>query len=462
KFVTVMLFSMTTAMLNLVSTGFTGKQLLAMAPAQGAGGSFDLPPVTTLVWLGVLLVPLSALFSALALALATFAKSSKEGQYYLTPLLMVTMGLTVFCLTPGTELTPQLCLLPVVGPALLLKGLLLSPAQAGSVGVYILPVLVSSCVYSGLALWWAVELFHREEVLFREGERFELVPWLKDLWRTRGELPTFAQAATCFSLIMLLQFFASGWFPKPPTDATSVERGTMMLQQVIMQQCLVIAGPACLMAVALTRNPQRTLRLRGASLGWIAGGAALALCLHPPTVELQERMKWFFGELPPAAKGMFESLGDPEIPIGLLFVAIAVAPAICEELAFRGFILSGFGSRGRFVLAILFSSLMFGAVHMIPQQVLNAGLLGTLLGWMAVRSGSLLPGFAFHLVNNALGLWHGRVGTPWGEAHSATWFADTVGGSLRYSGLTVAVGLAVAVGIVVSLRRRFAGGLRQG
>ena len=40
----------------------------------------------------LLAVPLAALFSALSLALAMFARSSKEGQYYLTPLLMVTMG----------------------------------------------------------------------------------------------------------------------------------------------------------------------------------------------------------------------------------------------------------------------------------------------------------------------------------------------------------------------------------
>ena len=117
------------------------------------------------------MVPLAAFYSALCLALATFAKSNKEGQYYLYPILMVSIGLTVFCLSPLVELTPLYAALPVVNVSLLLKALL-GPGGASGALPYVPVVLLSSVGYAAAALWWAVEQFKREDVLFREAERF--------------------------------------------------------------------------------------------------------------------------------------------------------------------------------------------------------------------------------------------------------------------------------------------------
>ena len=71
-----------------------------------------LPPLLAMVWLSLALVPMSALFSALCLALAAFARSTKEGQYYLMPLLLVTMPLAVLPMTPGVELNLGNSLIP--------------------------------------------------------------------------------------------------------------------------------------------------------------------------------------------------------------------------------------------------------------------------------------------------------------------------------------------------------------
>jgi sodium transport system permease protein len=131
KFATIMLFSTATALLNLLSMGLTGQQMSAvMSDGMANRVSLDFPGLVPLAWLVILLLPLSALFSALCLALATFARSTKEGQYYLTPLLMVVMGLTMFCLSPAVEMTPLYSVIPVVNVALLLKGLLLNSASS--------------------------------------------------------------------------------------------------------------------------------------------------------------------------------------------------------------------------------------------------------------------------------------------------------------------------------------------
>ena len=91
-------------------------------------------------------------------------------------------------------------------------------------------------------------------------------------------------------------------------------------------------------------------------------------------------------------------------------VVFALVPAVCEELAFRGFILSGLEHQHRTRSAILLSALMFGFLHVLLslfQQLFNATLLGIVLGLLAVRSRSILPGILFHFLNNALAVSQG-------------------------------------------------------
>jgi sodium transport system permease protein len=412
KFLAVMLFSMATAILNLVSIGMTGKYMAEMA-GKGVlakiGGDIPFPPIGSLAWVIILLVPLSALFSALCLALATFARSTKEGQYYLTPLLMVVMGLTVFCLSPAVEITPFYSVMPVMGIALLLKGMLSVSAGYGELYAYTVPVLVTSFGYSLLALWWAIEQFKSEEVLFREAERFELGLWLRHLLRDKESTPSFTEAGFCFVLIMLLQFVPMRIMGEALAAASESTRGIRMMQILIIQQLVVIASPALFMALLLTTSIIKTLQLRLPRLRYLAVALLLPLAIHPLSLELATRLSWFFPALPSGAADAMKSMGEAGQPLLLVLLAFAIVPACCEEIAFRGFILSGFRRSGRVGVAIVLSSVAFGAMHMIPQQVFNATLLGLVLGLLAVRSGSILPCIIFHCANNTLAVIHARI-----------------------------------------------------
>jgi sodium transport system permease protein len=93
-----------------------------------------------------------------------------------------------------------------------------------------------------------------------------------------------------------------------------------------------------------------------------------------------------------------------EAPILQLLLVFAVLPAICEELAFRGFILSGLRHLGSRWRAIIISSIFFGLTHFVLQQSLLAGMFGLVLGYIAVQTGSLFPCIAFHMVHNGLSL----------------------------------------------------------
>jgi sodium transport system permease protein len=429
KFLTVMLFSLATAMLNLLSMGFTGKYTLELAGgAASALGNVSLPPPSALVWLIVLAVPLAALFSALSLAFAMFARSSKEGQYYLTPLLMVTIGLTLFCLNPAQEITPYYSILPVMGPALLLKALLLGATASVPLSIYFAPVLLSSFVYSVIALWWAIELFRREAILFREADRLELGLWLKQVFRDKDALPTFAEAGICFLLILLLQYASYSPMQQAFFSVPEGSRQVKLLELQMIYLLATVATPALMMAAVLTTDFRRTLKLYWPGWRMLGIGVVLPLLLLPISQELMRMLQgWFFPPLPESAAELFKALGDPQIGIWLPLLAFAVAPAVCEELAFRGFMLSGMQRSGRPWLPIILTSVAFGIIHMIPQQVFNAILLGFVLGLLAVRSGSLIPCIVFHLLFNGIQVVLSRVHAAGFESGVGRWFFSAEG-----------------------------------
>lgn len=418
KFLTILLFSVTTALLNLGSMALTGQYMMG-ASAKGAiaaAGGLDFPPPEALAWVVVILVPLAALFSALSLALAMFAKSSKEGQYYLTPLLTVVLGLTVFCISPGVEIDPLKSLMPVVGPTLLLKAMLVNPGGASEL-LYVVPVIVSSIGYSLLALYWAVEQFRSEEILFREAEQFDLGLWLKSLVVERERTPTFGEAIACFVTMLFLQFatmnLLQSFMPEPPADMTNAERverfNSTVAILVVIQQVALIALPPLLFGMLLTRSMRDTFRLRFPSLKYLVAGIVLPFVFHAPAVGLVEMLAPIFPPIPEEFARVFENMSDESIPTWKVLIGIALLPAICEEIAFRGFLLSGFSNRGRLWIGILFSSICFGFIHLIPIQVFYATVLGAVLGLLAVRSRSLLPPILFHLINNSLSALQKRV-----------------------------------------------------
>jgi hypothetical protein len=107
--------------------------------------------------------------------------------------------------------------------------------------------------------------------------------------------------------------------------------------------------------------------------------------------------------LSPAARDLAERimqlvLDRPWWVSGLL---IAVVPAICEELFFRGWLLAAWAgeqpSRRRAVAAVLGQAAVFAAFHLLPERMPQTFMLGVMLGWMTLATGSLLPAVLAHL-----------------------------------------------------------------
>jgi sodium transport system permease protein len=171
KFLAVFVFSYLSALWNLLWMA-TGAILLGMflpSPILSFAG---------LGWAALLAAPLAALFSSLALGLGAFARSSKEGQYYLLPLMVLTLPLSMFALTPGLKLTPALSAVPVAGLTLILQNLLAISGEPVSFWSWLAGVgSLVACM--SLALAWGAWQFRREAVLFRGEEGPSLKAWLR-------------------------------------------------------------------------------------------------------------------------------------------------------------------------------------------------------------------------------------------------------------------------------------------
>lgn len=100
----------------------------------------------------------------------------------------------------------------------------------------------------------------------------------------------------------------------------------------------------------------------------------------------------------PATSEMLPS-GGPELLVQ--FLALCVMPAIAEELLFRG-AFQGLMRPCGSAAAIFAPALLFSVLHLDLAQGLTAFACGVFLGWLAERSGSILPGMLLHFVNNAL------------------------------------------------------------
>ncbi len=124
----------------------------------------SLPGVLGCLLLGL---PLALFFSAVCVALGVFAKSTKEGQYYLLPLVLVAMPLAFWSMTPGAEIGANNFWIPITG-AMLLQQKFLAVSGEPIPWHFLFPVLAAQAAFIGLAMLFAVWQFRRESVLFTE------------------------------------------------------------------------------------------------------------------------------------------------------------------------------------------------------------------------------------------------------------------------------------------------------
>ena len=397
KFVAVSLIGFGAAALNLGSMLLTFQsglfQITRMAKLD-----FRLPASSILVVLAVM-IPLAVLFSALFLGIAVRAQSFKEAQNALTPVYLVSIIPAFLASMPGIEFTWKMALVPVGGVAFLFRALLSGNAP-------VLPsvvALASTTAYAAGALVFAARSFGREEVLFGSGsgeQSTDSIAVRMRKWRLGGgahggRVPEVAEAFAFIGAVAILFFYLA-----PRLAAGFGEKG------IPLATGLLVGLPALAFAFSGPYDPRRTLGLSVPGGRTFAGAALIALGGMP----VGWALGWVqlrFMELPKALMDALTKLTlATSVPRLLwLVLIVAVLPGICEELVFRGVLLRSLARRMPGWRAILLSAAVFGAFHLSTETALRflpTAWIGVLIGYVAWRSRSTLPGMAMHVLTNGL------------------------------------------------------------
>ena len=396
KFGTVFFFGVISTVLNLASLGLTVASIFHSFRNHVVAEMFVLSVSwETMAMTAVLLVPFTVLFSALLVAIASYADSFKEAQIYIMPLFFVVVLPAMVSALPGTELNGFWMIVPIANLCLLMKELFLEQATLEQTAV----VFICSCAYAGVAISFAVRFFSQEEVLFPQEQSFAL--FRGQLWKGKRKLANLSEpklgasdALMLYAIVFPLSYFVS-------TLALGAKPGLVIL----VQQWGVLFGISLLLATVARVKVHETFLLR---LPRLTSLVATLLVLAGGMV-LVRKYAFFQEQWLPAPKmieegfvKIFKDASGGSLAV-LLFLG-AFSPAVCEEVLFRGFILNGLRSRLSKWQCLMLNAVLFGALHMLVYQFVPTAALGLLLAWIAWETGSLLPCVLFHFLNNALAL----------------------------------------------------------
>ncbi len=402
KYVAVVAVALLTAIVNLVAMLVT---LKAGGLMQLLTGGSDAIPWFSLLQIFGLLVLFSGFFAAVLLCLTSFAKSFKEAQAYLIPLMLLALAPGVLSLLPGIYLTPTLAIVPLVNIILLARELLsgvVNPVAAAA-------ALISTVAYAAAALGIAARLFGTDAIL-RGSERSA-----GSLLRRpahASDVPSPSSAALTMAIIFPVYFVVSNFLAQ--AAAAEQQAGEVDFQSRLVASAVsllaVFGGIPLLMAVLARDRIKTTFRLHSRLpfprlLAAIAGAALMGLGLWALA---HESFVLTSGELDEAkvaaARTMLKSL--QQTPPWLFLLALAVTPGVIEELCFRGYLFSACLRVLSPARTIVLTSLLFGLFHVLTgsslllERFVPTTLVGLFLGWVAYRSGSVWPGIALHVIYN--------------------------------------------------------------
>lgn len=159
KFLTTMLAGMITTTLTVVSQ-FTG--ISSMMRSAGKLLTIRLEPMA-IILIFVMFIPIAAFIAAGLIAIAVSARSYKEAQSYISPLMILMIIPAFTSMVPGLDVDLRLAFVPIVNVSLILRN--------AFVGLYdptlIILTFLSSAAYAAGAIFIAVRVFQKETVLLR-------------------------------------------------------------------------------------------------------------------------------------------------------------------------------------------------------------------------------------------------------------------------------------------------------
>ena len=350
---------------------------------------FDLQlPTGMALTLLALFIPLAATIAAVLLMLSAYAKSYKEAQMYFFPVYMVSMIPALASVMPGLSLRSAIALVPLANVSVASREILMGRPDPLMIMVTFL-VMALTAVF---LIRMSARMLAREDLV---------IP-------SHSEPAEFLGGPALFQK-RVLRWFALMWAVTFAVAANVPQLATFQ-RQLVFNEVVIMIGATLLMLKFYNLDVTDALSLRR-----VKPAVWLAILFAIPSGYLTALAIFrIVNKVIPAPQQLLERFAEDFIPAGMpmwqLYLYVAVLPAICEEIAFRGMLLNGLRRRLRPAALMVSVGIIFGLFHMTLFRIAPTALLGMILTGIALMTGSIFPGMLMHAGNNAFGLWAGGGG----------------------------------------------------
>lgn len=384
KYLAVSLFACVTAILSLLSLGASVLFLIGSVSAEISESFPGINLATIGGWIPILflvMIVTALLITAFSMCFCVFAKSFKEANNYITPVMLIVMFASMVGMIPSVQLDYRTSLIPIVNVSLLMKQVLAQQMNLALAGV----TIGINFGYSVLIIWILAKIYDSENVLFSDGfQSFRL-------FQRRSEIKAGTIPGTGDLLLGGVVLFLLMMYIGTAVSVKSAFGGTFV------NQLLILAIP--LIVVWYMKSDVRELfSLRTPSVKSALGGFLLYIGTFMLMLVVSVALTLIFPESAQNVEQTFSELLKQ--PFVLIVLVIAVMPAIGEEIFFRGFLLGGLRHRHGVFWGIFISSMVFGAFHMSLVKFIPTAMLGACFAYIGYASGSIYIGMFLHFLNN--------------------------------------------------------------
>lgn len=329
----------------------------------------------------ICMLPLCISMAAMALMLASFSKTIQQGQGYFLPLMLLGLMPLPVVILGDVHLNAAISMVPFLNSVVAFNDIL-----GGYINfAWLALTFLSSIVFCAMLVKLASPLMGREDLLFDVQEsperRFAANDYRRELF------------FLCV-VVFLLMFYGSQMLVL-----------NYRMFGLALTQILVVLMPALVFVHYWIRLPLGSVLPFGRPRGGLAAILSAAM-LAPLTIAAATFFVFLQSKIMPGAetigKMMAKALELGNAPLWALILIIGVLPGLCEEILFRGVILSLLPRRFSQTKLIVIVGTLFGAFHLSLARFLPTGLLGCLLAFIRLRSGSLWPCIVLHCLHNSL------------------------------------------------------------
>lgn len=400
-------------------------------------------PIRTMIIILLCLIPFAIFMAAIMIAVCSYARTFKEAQNYVTPVILAVLIPGGIAALPTTRLEGIMLVMPVGNMVLLARDFLFG---ASIPGANIFMVLLSTSLYAGAAVAVAARIFGMETVVFADAGSLNQV--LSRRLIKPAAKPPVSMGLLYAALLFPVWFFVQSALS--PTDGTGALR--LLYGTAIAMPVLFILLPLFVAwywkvpipAAFNLRRPRAPHVIAAVLIGcssWVIAHEIFVL-----------QAKFFFE--PPEALMGGEMLTDviSTLPPLTVLLLLAVLPAVSEEFLFRGLLLSSLRtSAGRWT-TILVTAAVFGVFHFILFRLPVTFFVGAILALLCWQSRSILPAMLAHFLHNGINAlsairpgWNQFLGIPAPNPDDPTW--------THYPAFVIAGAIVLFVaGVVIALR----------